>query len=111
MSCCLLPCNISNAHNNRLAQVVQEAGAPLSAFYRHISKGAWPFSTQDHGWPISDCTSEGFKAALGIAAVGRSAVLSGPQVGRVSAEFWFVYLNPKPSTLIDMYFGTYLGAL
>ncbi len=33
-------------------------------YYRHISKGAWPFSTRDHGWPISDCTSEGLKAAL-----------------------------------------------
>lgn len=61
-------------------QVVQEADAPLSAYYRHISKGAWPFSSRDHGWPISDCTSEGFKAALGIAALGRTAVLSGPKV-------------------------------
>jgi len=33
-------------------------------FYRHISKGAWPFSTRDHGWPISDCTAEGLKSAL-----------------------------------------------
>lgn len=33
-------------------------------FYRHKSKGAWPFSTRDHGWPIADCTGEGLKAAL-----------------------------------------------
>jgi squalene/oxidosqualene cyclase-like protein len=33
-------------------------------FYRHTSKGAWPFSTVDHGWPISDCTAEGLKASL-----------------------------------------------
>lgn len=32
--------------------------------YRHISKGSWPFPTQDHGWQVSDCTSEGLKAAL-----------------------------------------------
>jgi hypothetical protein len=62
------------------SQVVQEADPPLSKYYRHISKGAWPFSSRDHGWPISDCTSEGFKAALGIAALGRTAVLSGPKV-------------------------------
>eukprot|EP00762_Andalucia_godoyi_P007982 ANDGO_03489.mRNA.1 Cycloartenol synthase len=37
-------------------------------YYRHISKGAWPFSTRDHGWPISDCTSEGLKAVLKIHA-------------------------------------------
>ncbi|KAK9058844.1 hypothetical protein SSX86_023688 [Deinandra increscens subsp. villosa] len=36
----------------------------LDYWYRHISKGAWPFSTADHGWPISDCTAEGLKAAL-----------------------------------------------
>ena len=40
------------------AQVVAEAQEPLPRFYRHISKGAWPFSSRDHGWPISDCTSE-----------------------------------------------------
>lgn len=33
-------------------------------YYRHISKGAWPFSTNSHGWPISDCTSEGLRAEL-----------------------------------------------
>lgn len=39
-------------------------------FYRHISKGAWPFSTVDHGWPIADCTGEGLKAALRLQAAG-----------------------------------------
>ena len=48
-------------------QVVEEAQQPLGEFYRHISKGAWPFSTRDHGWPISDCSSEGLKAALVLA--------------------------------------------
>ena len=47
-------------------QVIEEAQAPLSKYYRHISKGAWPFSTRDHGWPISDCTSEGLKAAMAL---------------------------------------------
>ncbi|KAL8056943.1 hypothetical protein ABFX02_04G151000 [Erythranthe guttata] len=32
--------------------------------YRHSSKGGWPFSTADHGWPVSDCTAEGLKAAI-----------------------------------------------
>ena len=32
--------------------------------FRHASKGGWPFSTRAHGWPISDCTAEGLKAAL-----------------------------------------------
>jgi squalene cyclase len=71
-------------------QVTQEAEPPLPAFYRHISKGAWPFSSRDHGWPISDCTSEGFKAALGIAALGRTSVLSGPQVRMGVGAVWCV---------------------
>jgi squalene/oxidosqualene cyclase-like protein len=33
-------------------------------FFRDRSLGGWPFSTRDHGWPISDCTAEGIKAAL-----------------------------------------------
>lgn len=33
-------------------------------FFRHISKGGWPFSTLEHGWPISDCTAEGVSAVL-----------------------------------------------
>lgn len=35
-------------------------------FFRHISKGGWPFSTAAHGWPISDCTAEGLKAVLAL---------------------------------------------
>lgn len=36
------------------------------AYYRQQSKGGWPFSTKDHGWPISDCTAEGIKSVLSI---------------------------------------------
>ncbi len=31
-------------------------------YYRHRSRGGWPFSDRDHGWPITDCTAEGLKA-------------------------------------------------
>ena len=33
-------------------------------FFRPNTKGGWPFSTQDHGYPTSDCTSEGVKLVL-----------------------------------------------
>nr|UBR57589.1 oxidosqualene cyclase [Panax ginseng] len=46
------------------SQVLDDCPGDLNFWYRHISKGAWPFSTADHGWPISDCTAEGFKAVL-----------------------------------------------
>ncbi len=35
--------------------------------YRHRSAGGWPFSDAAHGWPITDCTAEGFKAAVDLA--------------------------------------------
>ena len=35
-------------------------------YYRHQSRGGWPFSTRDHGWPITDCTAEAIKAILAL---------------------------------------------
>ena len=45
-------------------KVLEDCPGDLNFWYRHISKGAWPFSTADHGWPISDCTAEGLKVKL-----------------------------------------------
>lgn len=44
-------------------QILDDVPEP-EAHYRHRSKGGWPFSNRAHGWPITDCTSEGFKCAL-----------------------------------------------
>jgi squalene/oxidosqualene cyclase-like protein len=33
-------------------------------YHRHPSRGGWPFSDREHGWPITDCTAEGLSAAL-----------------------------------------------
>jgi lanosterol synthase len=43
-------------------------------YFRHPSRGGWPFSTRDHGWPISDCTAEGLKASLLLEAAGLNQV-------------------------------------
>lgn len=43
---------------------VRENAPQSDKYYRHISKGAWPFSTRDHGWPIADCTAEGFRGVM-----------------------------------------------
>ncbi|KAI3437274.1 Terpene cyclase/mutase family member [Psidium guajava] len=45
-------------------QVRENSSGVLSQWYRHVSRGGWPFSTPDNGWPVSDCTSEGLKVAL-----------------------------------------------
>lgn len=65
------------------SQVVQEAEAPLERYYRHVSKGAWPFSSRDHGWPISDCSSEGLKAAVALALLDAKQVGAGIPVERL----------------------------
>ncbi|MBW1808365.1 MAG: terpene cyclase/mutase family protein, partial [Deltaproteobacteria bacterium] len=46
--------------NNQIIEDVPD----YKSFYRHKSRGGWPFSDRKHGWPITDCTSEGFKCAL-----------------------------------------------
>ncbi|XP_065623510.1 cycloartenol synthase [Quercus suber] len=45
-------------------QVRTDSSGDLNYWYRHISKGGWPFSTPDNGWIVSDCTAEGLKSAL-----------------------------------------------
>ena len=62
----------------RRAAQVRDDTPESSTFYRHISKGAWPFSSRDHGWPISDCSSEGLKAALTLARMDPSKVTAPP---------------------------------
>ena len=34
-------------------------------FFRHPNEGGWPFSTVEHGWPITDCTADGIKTIIG----------------------------------------------
>ena len=50
-------------------QIIEEP--PNAArYYRHPSRGGWPFSTRTHGWPITDCTAEGYKATLALDPLG-----------------------------------------
>lgn len=66
---------LKKAHDYiKKSQVLEDYPGDLSFWYRHISKGAWPFSTADHGWPISDCTSEGLKAALLLSQISPEVV-------------------------------------
>ncbi|KAL7133796.1 hypothetical protein ABFS83_12G164400 [Erythranthe nasuta] len=48
----------------KISQMRKDSAGDLSLWYRHRCKGGWPFSTSDNGWPVSDCTSEGLKAAV-----------------------------------------------
>ncbi|CAN6571059.1 unnamed protein product [Malus baccata var. baccata] len=46
------------------SQVKDNPSGDFKSMYRHISKGSWTFSDQDHGWQLSDCTAEGLKCCL-----------------------------------------------
>ncbi|KAK6152116.1 hypothetical protein DH2020_014751 [Rehmannia glutinosa] len=48
----------------KMSQMRRNSSGHLNSWYRHSSKGGWSFSSTDNGWPVSDCTAEGLKAAL-----------------------------------------------
>lgn len=45
---------------------IREEVRDRELYFRHLSVGGWPFSTVDHGWPITDCSAEGFKVSLAL---------------------------------------------
>ncbi|KAK8936182.1 Cycloartenol synthase [Platanthera zijinensis] len=55
-------------------QILEDSPGNLNSWYRHISKGAWPFSTADNGYPVSDCTAEGLKVALLLSKISPEIV-------------------------------------
>ncbi len=55
---------IEKAHDYLDHSQIPEDPPDAEAHYRCPSKGGWPFSNLEHGWPITDCTSEGLKCAL-----------------------------------------------
>jgi len=42
--------------------------------HRHPTRGGWPFSDRAHGWPVADCTAEGFKSAVALERVAEEPV-------------------------------------
>jgi lanosterol synthase len=57
---------IEHAHDYLRENQVIEDVPEHERHYRHASRGGWPFSDRAHGWPITDCTSEGLKCALAL---------------------------------------------
>lgn len=60
-------------------------------FYRDPVRGGWPFCDVAHGWPITDCTAEGLKAAVGLASgIGRTPTEADLAAAR---DFLLLYQN------------------
>lgn len=49
---------------NKILKVTDNPSGDFKGMFRHISKGSWTFSDQDHGWQVSDCTAEGLKVLI-----------------------------------------------
>jgi len=65
---------LRGAHAFIVANQVLEDLPDYRRYHRHPSRGGWPFSDREHGWPITDCTGEGLSAALLLETAGFSAL-------------------------------------
>ena len=65
--------------------------------YRHISKGSWTFSDQDHGWQVSDCTAEGLKVTYTNFAQMLQVSYSYPYL----VSYLFMFLTIVSSTVLS----------
>jgi squalene/oxidosqualene cyclase-like protein len=43
-------------------------------YFRNATRGAFPFSTAEQAWPVTDCTAEGIKCALASKELGIGAL-------------------------------------
>lgn len=56
---------LTNGHDYvKQSQIKDNPSGDFKSMHRHISKGSWAFSDQDHGWQVSDCTAEGLMVCL-----------------------------------------------
>lgn len=66
----LLP-TLKNAFNFFESTQVQRNVPDHDKYFRHISKGGFPFSTRDCGWIVADCTAEGLKSVMSLQETGK----------------------------------------
>ncbi|KAM4669951.1 lanosterol synthase isoform 2-T2 [Amazona ochrocephala] len=55
---------LQNAHEFLRFTQIPENPPDYQKYYRHMSKGGFPFSTRDCGWIVADCTAEGLKSVM-----------------------------------------------
>ena len=60
------PATLVRAHDYVRDNQVLEDVPQHRRYFRHRSRGGWPFSDRAHGWPITDCTAEGLKCAMAL---------------------------------------------
>ncbi len=76
------PAPLEKAYRYLEMTQVREDVPRRKRFFRHASAGGWPFSTLDHGWPITDCTAEGVSATLKIHEADLQLAASTPRISK-----------------------------
>ncbi len=59
---------LQRAHEYIAANQITEDLPNRERAYRDATKGGFCFSAKDNGWPVSDCTAEGLRAALALSS-------------------------------------------
>ncbi|PHT73304.1 Beta-amyrin synthase [Capsicum annuum] len=68
------------------SQVKDNPSGDFKGIYRHISKGSWTFSYQDHGWQISEGTAEASRCCLLFSTMPSELVDEAMEPARLSVE-------------------------
>ncbi|KAJ9116367.1 hypothetical protein QFC22_004808 [Naganishia vaughanmartiniae] len=63
--------------------------------YRHRSKGAWPFSTPEQSYTVSDCAGEGMKAVLALQSLSYTPKAVVEQRLKDCADLLLTMQNPN----------------
>ncbi len=82
---------LRGAHAFIVANQVLEDLPGYRLYHRHPSRGGWPFSDREHGWPITDCTAEGLSASLLLETAGLPAL--GSERVRAAVELILSWQN------------------
>lgn len=92
----LYPVQVARLHSYLDASQIKVDVPLADRFFRTPSKGGWPFSTNDHGWPIADCTAEGLRATIAIRELveaGQAFVGTGEADGRGTMYSGLIPIN------------------
>ncbi|KAG2664954.1 hypothetical protein I3760_16G106800 [Carya illinoinensis] len=130
----ILACNLNEEYGQTLLffQVQDDPSGDFKAMHRHITKGSWTLSMSDHGWQVSDVTSEGLRVSLLLSQMSTDLVgekmenqrfydavniilsLQSENGGypaweRVRASPWMQKFNPTEVFEYPLFEGEYVG--
>ena len=83
---------LRRAHGFLAENQIREDVPDRRRWFRHASAGGWPFSDRRNGWPVTDCTAEGFRCAVALAPLVPDKALSDERL-RAAIELILTFQN------------------